>query len=107
MRATRLLSQVTPMILAGDERARTQKGNNNAYCQDNELSWLDWKTDDAIERLIRFVNKLTGLRQKYPILRQKRFLPGVYNEELGVKDVTWISATGEEMTSAEWDDGNT
>jgi len=107
MLATLLLSQGTPMILAGDERARSQQGNNNAYCQDNEISWLDWKTDDAIERLIRFVKKLTGLRHKYPVLRQKRFLSGTYNEELGVKDVAWVSATGAEMTSAEWDDGNT
>src|SRR5437868_4270402 len=107
MLATLLLSQGTPMILAGDERARSQQGNNNAYCQDNEISWLDWKTDDAIERLIRFVKKLTGLRHKYPVLRQKRFLSGTYNEELGVKDAAWVSATGAEMTSAEWDDGNT
>ncbi|HEY5899297.1 MAG TPA: glycogen debranching protein GlgX [Burkholderiales bacterium] len=107
MLATLLLSQGTPMLLAGDERARTQNGNNNAYCQDNEISWLDWKSDDATERLIRFVKKLTGLRHKYPILRQKRFLSGTYSEELGVKDVTWVSTTGKEMTPAEWDDGNT
>jgi isoamylase len=107
MLATLLLSQGTPMMLAGDERARTQQGNNNAYCQDNEISWLNWDSDDATERLIRFVRKLTGLRQKYPALRQRRFLSGIYNEELGVKDVTWVSATGAEMTAAEWDDGNT
>jgi isoamylase len=107
MLATLLLSQGTPMMLAGDERARTQQGNNNAYCQDNEISWLDWKTDDAIERLVRFVKKLTALRHRYPILRQKRFLSGVYNEDLGVKDVTWVSPTGEEMNAAQWDDGNT
>jgi glycogen operon protein len=106
MLATLLLSQGTPMLLAGDERARTQQGNNNAYCQDNEISWLDWKTDDGIERLVRFVKKLTGLRHKYPILRQKRFLSGVYNEDLGVKDVTWVSPTGAEMTPGDWDDGN-
>src|SRR2546430_2082478 len=106
MLATLLLSQGTPMMLAGDERSRTQRGNNNAYCQDNEISWLDWKTDDANERLIRFVKKLTGLRLKYPVLRQRRFLSGIYNEELGVKDVAWVSATGEEMSAAEWDDGN-
>src|SRR3954470_10555374 len=70
--ATLLLSQGTPMLLAGDERGRTQQGNNNAYCQDNEISWVDWTSDDAIERLLRFVKKLTGLRHKYPVLRQKR-----------------------------------
>jgi glycogen operon protein len=107
MLATLLLAQGTPMMLAGDERARTQQGNNNAYCQDNEISWVDWKSDDAIERLVRFVKRLTALRHKYPILRQKRFVSGVYNEELGVKDVTWVSPTGEEMSAAQWDDGNT
>jgi isoamylase len=107
MLATLLLAQGTPMLLAGDERARSQRGNNNAYCQDNELSWLEWNIDEPAERLMRFVKKLTGLRQKYPVLRQRRFLSGVYNEELGVKDVTWVSAAGREMTSAEWDDANT
>jgi glycogen operon protein len=104
--ATLLLSQGTPMLLAGDEFARTQKGNNNAYCQDNEISWIEWSHDEADERLIRFVKKLTGLRQKYPILRQKRFLSGVFNEDLGVKDVAWMSASGDEMSAQEWDDGN-
>jgi isoamylase len=106
MLGTLLLSQGTPMMLAGDERAHTQQGNNNAYCQDNEISWLSWESDDAIERLIRFVRKLTGLRQKYPILHQRRFLSGIYNEELGVKDVAWISCSGGEMSAAEWDDSN-
>ena len=92
MLATLLLSQGTPMLLAGDEFARTQKGNNNAYCQDNEISWLDWNHDDRAERLIDFVRKLTGLRHHYPILRRTRFLTGEYNEELGVKDVSWINA---------------
>jgi glycogen operon protein len=107
MLATLLLSQGTPMMLAGDELAHTQRGNNNAYCQDNEISWIDWNVDEPAERLIRFVKKLTALRHKYPILRQKRFLSGLYNEELGVKDVTWISTSGNEMTAQEWDDPNT
>jgi glycogen operon protein len=107
MLATLLLSQGTPMMVAGDEFERTQRGNNNAYCQDNEISWVDWHLDEPAERLIRFVKKLTALRHKYPILRQKRWLSGVYNEELGVKDVTWISTSGKEMTAAEWDDPNT
>src|SRR5258706_247180 len=105
--ATLLLSQGTPMTLAGDEFARTQNGNNNAYCQDNELSWLGWKHDERAERLIRFVKRLTSLRHRFPILRQKRFLSGVYNEELGVKDVTWVSASGEEMSEAQWKDPHT
>src|SRR5262245_36985346 len=107
MLATLLLSQGTPMVLAGDEFARTQKGNNNAYCQDNEISWLDWRHDERDERLIRFVKRLISLRHRFPILRQKRFLSGVYNEELGVKDAAWISATGKEMTEAEWTNPHT
>ncbi len=105
--ATLLLSQGTPMLLAGDEFARTQRGNNNAYCQDNGISWVDWNHDDRAQRLIGFVRKLTGLRQQYPILRRARFLTGEYSEELGVKDVAWINATGEEMAQEHWDDSNT
>jgi glycogen operon protein len=107
MLATLLLSQGIPMLLAGDEFARTQQGNNNAYCQDNGISWLAWDHGDREERLIRFVQKLTHLRHQYPILRQKRYLTGSYNERLELKDVTWISPTGEEMTQENWDDGNT
>jgi len=102
--ATLLLSQGTPMMLAGDEFARTQNGNNNAYCQDNEISWIDWNIQAEGRSLIGFVQKLTALRHKYPILRRRRFLTGVYNEELGVKDVTWINASGVEMKPEEWGD---
>jgi glycogen operon protein len=102
--ATLLLSQGTPMMLAGDEFARTQNGNNNAYCQDNEISWIDWNKQEEERSLIGFVQKLTALRHKYPILRRSRFLTGVYNEELGVKDVTWINASGVEMKPEEWGD---
>ena len=104
--ATLLLSQGTPMILAGDEFARTQGGNNNAYCQDNDISWLDWDIQEKGKSLTRFVQKLTGLRHKYPILRRNLFLTGEYNEELGVKDVTWINANGNEMQENEWADAN-
>jgi glycogen operon protein len=105
--ATLLLAQGTPMITAGDEFGRTQKGNNNAYCQDNEISWVDWNIDADGEALIAFVRKLTMLRHHYPILRRRRFLTGIYNETLGVKDVTWISTDGVEMTQADWHNGNT
>jgi len=74
--ATLLLSQGTPMLLAGDEFGRTQKGNNNAYCQDTEISWLDWNITEKGKALIQFVKKLTNLRHKYPILRRNRFLTG-------------------------------
>jgi isoamylase len=102
MLATLLLSQGTPMMLAGDEFGRTQQGNNNAYCQDSEISWLDWSIEDKGLEVIRFVKKLTKLRHQYPILRRNRFLIGEYNEELGVKDVTWINANGGEMQAEDW-----
>jgi isoamylase len=106
MLATLLLSQGTPMLLAGDEFGRSQRGNNNAYCQDNEISWLRWVHDDRAKRLIRFVQKLIGLRSRYPILRRTRSLTGTYDEELGVRDVSWINATGEEMREEHWKDAN-
>jgi isoamylase len=104
--ATLLLSQGTPMLLAGDEFGRSQQGNNNAYCQDNEISWVHWNHDDREQRLINFVRKMTGLRHTYPILHRARFFTGEFNEELGVKDVTWINANGEEMRQEHWDDAN-
>jgi glycogen operon protein len=104
--ATLLLSQGTPMMLAGDEFERTQQGNNNAYCQDNKISWLNWQRDETAERLTNFVRRLTALRHKYPILRRNRFLTGVVDEELDVKDLTWINASGAEMRSEEWSDAN-
>ncbi len=102
--ATLLLSQGTPMMLAGDEFSRTQQGNNNAYCQDNDISWVDWTLQEKNKSLIDFVRKLTGLRHKYPILRRNLFLTGAYNEELGIKDVTWINADGAEMQDKNWGD---
>jgi isoamylase len=104
MMATLLLAQGTPMMLAGDEFGRTQDGNNNAYCQDNPISWLNWEIEEKGTELTGFVRKLTKLRRDYPILRRGRFLTGTYNEELGVKDVMWINANGTEMTTAEWSD---
>jgi len=104
--ATLLLSQGTPMPLAGDEFGRTQQGNNNAYCQDNVISWVDWNIDEEGQALICFAQKLTALRHKYPILRRNRFLTGIYNEELDVKDVTWINASGAEMKPEQWGDMN-
>ncbi len=104
MLATLLLSQGTPMLLAGDEFARTQHGNNNAYCQDNQIGWVNWELDAKNKTLIAFVKKLIALRHKYPVLRRNIFLTGEYNEELGVKDVTWINANGGEMEDAHWGD---
>ncbi len=102
--ATLLLSQGTPMLVAGDELGRTQGGNNNAYCQDNEISWLNWDIAARGRSLIDFTRKLTALRHRYPILRRNRFLTGAYDEELEVKDVTWINASGDEMRAEDWAD---
>jgi isoamylase len=104
MLSTLLLSQGTPMLLAGDEFGRTQQGNNNAYCQDNEISWLDWNLAEKGQSLLRFTQTLCRLRHKYPILRRNRFLTGAHDEELDVKDLTWINAAGVEMQAADWSD---
>ncbi|HKA63038.1 MAG TPA: glycogen debranching protein GlgX [Methylomirabilota bacterium] len=107
MLATLILSRGTPMILAGDEFGHTQRGNNNAYCQDNEISWLAWPdpANGAEARaLTAFVRKLTFLRHAFPILRRGRFLTAQWNEELQVRDVTWINADGSEMSVEQWQD---
>ncbi len=104
MLATLLLSQGTPMILAGDEFGRTQGGNNNAYCQDNETSWFDWNLPDWAKTQVAFVQRLTKLRHDYPILRRGRFFTGTTIDALDVKDVTWINASGAEMEDGDWGD---
>ena len=103
---TLMVSQGTPMLLAGDEFGRTQGGNNNAYCQDSEISWLNWGLDNKGEALIRFVQKLTTLRQTFPMLRYTRFLNGQVKEEIDAKDVSWIRSTGEEFKDEDWADAN-
>ena len=107
MLATLLLSRGTPMLLAGDEFGRTQGGNNNAYCQDNEISWLNWNLDERGQSLQHFVTHLTQLRRRLPILYRSRFLTAEWNEELGLKDMTWIKPDGAEMDQGAWDDPNT
>jgi isoamylase len=104
--ATLLLAQGTPMVLAGDEFARTQDGNNNAYCQDNEIGWVNWELLEKNRHLATFARRLMRMRHKYPILRRNLFLTGQYNEELGVKDLTWINANGSEMEQEHWGDTN-
>ncbi|UFH51462.1 glycogen debranching protein GlgX [Pseudomonas sp. KNUC1026] len=103
---TLLFSQGTPMLVAGDEFARTQNGNNNAYCQDSELGWINWNMDDDGKALMHFVQRLIKLRMAYPILRRNRFLVGTYNEELGIKDVTWLDPAGNEMSTEQWEEAH-
>jgi glycogen operon protein len=99
---TLLVSQGCPMIVAGDEIGRTQRGNNNAYCQDNEISWLDWDAVD--EPLLRFTRRLIALRAEQPVLRRQRFFAGQVGRGQRRKDVVWLDDDGVEMTEAEWDD---
>jgi isoamylase len=106
MLATLLLSHGTPMLLAGDEFGRTQKGNNNAYCQDNETSWVSWDHSPADKALTRFVRYLSQLRAHYPVLRRSHFLTAAWNEELQVKDSTWLTSDGSEMEPRHWQDNN-
>ena len=103
--ATLLLSQGTPMILAGDEFGRTQHGNNNTYCQDNEVNWIDWEGIGEDGRaLLDFVRKLIALRRNFPVLRRNRFFKGELDEDFGVKDCTWLTPVGSEMTPENWQD---
>jgi len=105
MLATMLLSQGTPMLLAGDEFGRTQGGNNNAYCQDNPTSWIDWDIPAWGLAQAEWVRRLARIRVDFPILHRSRFFTGQELPELGgVKDVTWINPAGEEMVADDWND---
>ncbi len=99
MLSTLLLSQGVPMLVAGDEFRRTQKGNNNAYCQDNEISWLNWALQEKNTELIRFVRALIQFRKNQPTVRRRTFLTGVPNSKDGWSDVSWYSALG---TAVDW-----
>ena len=102
--ATLLLSQGTPMLTAGDEFGRTQYGNNNAYCQDNEVSWVNWDWDEDGAELCQFVQRLTELRRNYAVLRRSRFFTGEWNEAIGVCDATWLDPHGNMMGPEQWHD---
>ena len=103
--ATLFLSQGVPMLQAGDEFARTQRGNNNAYCQDNEISWVDWRLRGVNLDLLRFVQMLAQLRRRHVEFRRETFLKGAASRA-SVKDVTWLNIAGTEMKQGEWQDGN-
>lgn len=99
---TLLLSQGVPMFLAGGELGRTQQGNNNAYCQDNEISWVDWTRLDAEKEMIALVRKVISLRQNHPVFRRRNFFQGRSIKGVGVKDILWLRPDGREMTDQEW-----
>jgi isoamylase len=101
--ATLLLSQGIPMLLGGDEIGRTQRGNNNAYCQDNEISWIDWQGAD--EQLLAYTAELIALRRQHPVFRRRRWFLGRPIFGAGVKDIGWFKPDGGEMSESDWREG--
>ena len=100
--ATVVLSQGVPMLLAGDEIGHTQRGNNNTYCQDNDLTWLDWELDADAQALLAFTKRLTRVWREQPVLKRKKFLQGRAIRGADAPDVTWFGPAGAELTDAEW-----
>jgi glycogen operon protein len=101
--ATLLLSQGTPMVLGGDEFGRSQGGTNNAWCQDNEISWFDWENED--EELRAFARRLIHLRREHPVFRRRQFLHGTEDVGSGLPDVWWFRPDGRRMTKVDWENG--
>jgi isoamylase len=101
--ATLLFSQGVPMLVAGDEIGRTQGGNNNAYCQDNEVSWLDWELDDDRRKLLRFVQRLIAMRRVHPVFRRRDFFQGRPLRGRDIKDIVWLTNEGTEMSDEVWE----
>ncbi len=102
MLATLLLSQGLPMLTAGDEIGRTQRGNNNAYCQDNKTSWLEWDLDAKQLSLFQFVSRVIALRRRHPVFRRRKFFQGRTPLESGSHDLIWLVPDGAESTADEW-----
>jgi isoamylase len=100
--ATLFLSQGTPMLCGGDEIGRTQGGNNNAYCQDNEISWYSWDLDEDQQHLFDFVARLIAVRREQAALRRRRFFKGMPQTPDSIKDVTWLHPEGREFTDDDW-----
>ncbi|MDT7554732.1 MAG: isoamylase [Pseudonocardiales bacterium] len=105
--ATLLLSQGVPMIAHGDELSRTQQGNNNVYCQDNELSWVDWEDAREHEVLREFTARLAKLRAEHPVFRRKRFFQGRPIQGSSIDDIAWLRPDGQQMTDEDWTSGQT
>ncbi len=103
--ATLFLSQGVPMLQGGDEFGRTQRGNNNAYCQDNEISWVDWRELERNADLVDFVRSIAAVRRQHAEFRRETFLKGTASRA-GAKDVTWLHPRGAEMTHTDWLDGS-
>ena len=105
--ATLLLAQGVPMLLAGDEHGQTQQGNNNAYCQDNELAWTDWTPSEERTALLDFVRRLIALRRRHPTFRRRSFFEGQAVAGAASKDLVWLRPDGQEMSPDDWNDPNT
>ena len=103
--ATMLVSQGVPMLCGGDEIARTQGGNNNAYCQDDEISWYDWELDDARKNLLEFTSRLVAFRRAHPNLHRRKFFQDRSIKHENAQDILWLKADGNEMTEDEWSQG--
>jgi isoamylase len=104
--ATLILSQGTPMLLGGDEMARTQGGSNNAWCQDNEISWFDWNRTETGEELREFTRRLIALRREHPVFRRRQFLHGKSEDGSGLPDAWWFRPDGRRMTKRDWDESH-
>lgn len=100
---TLLLSQGVPMISHGDECGRTQKGNNNAYCQDNEIAWMNWDWNDEQKKLFEFTKKMIAIRKEYPITHRRRYFKNRRIQGEGIKDIRWLNTDGLDMSKEEWD----
>jgi glycogen operon protein len=100
--ATLLLSQGVPMLLGGDEMGRTQGGNNNAYCQDNEISWFDWELDRDQRELLDFTRRLIEIRREHPVFHRRDFFGGTDGDGSGLPDIRWFRADGREMSRRDW-----
>ena len=100
--ATLLLSVGVPMISGGDEMGRTQRGNNNAYCQNNEISWTNWELSPADRDFLDFTRRVIRIWKEHPVLRRRRFFQGRRIRGADVQDIAWVDASGKEMTDAVW-----
>jgi isoamylase len=100
--AALLLSQGVPMLLGGDELSRTQRGNNNAYCQDNELSWTDWTTDTRRGEFLQFARRIILLRRHHPVFSRRRYVRADTLTAEGLKEILWLAPDGREMSESDW-----
>ena len=99
---TLMVSQGVPMLLHGDELGRTQGGNNNVYCQDNEISWMDWDLDETQRELLAFTKRVVALRQGHPVFRRRRFFAGGQPQDGLPADIAWFTPEGKNMSDTDW-----